>query len=864
MTTSVPGSAADTTSQSSVSDKDQAGSLPRVRVSVNTALLGVLLIATTFAYKDILFSWFGGDDFVHLCWLAKTLTNPGLVLHNFYANWLDAFGSAFYRPLVSVTLYFDYLIWRDNGLGFHITNLAFHFATAAFTYLFVQQMQLAVMKESAAAQSTCLSTTSQAVAVRSRETQTFDQASLYLWPFFAAALFALHPIHPEVVSWIIGRVDSVASAFVMSTLYFYAHWRSNGSRVSLSLALASMILALCSKEIAVLIAPVLTLYEFCFGPGFSKSLQERIKTVKVLTGFWIVFCGYFCLRQLVLGTWLGGYDNTLGLTTSTTQWLSQTWHGILVTLTPVNFDVISKSNALIRIWTYCSAACGLTLLLLLVQRKHIREMFFGCAFIVLALAPVYKIFYVINAQLEATRYAYLLSVPICILLGLAIANLPIPSFGRKYVTYVSRGVCGFVFLTAAFGLLRYNNIPWRVAGETANAVLSGLTQILGRSRPSVASNVILVGPPDFYKGAYICRNAVNFMMEHLNIEPKRSAGVVTILDKEKIFPMGTIRRLMQQSPDSVEIWHWNMEQKRFDKVTPIVDASKDMKTWTLLQAMPGLTAIPETFQQTMRFDGKALYIDAKTEPFVVHADFSGSSTWGLNFLAMDVVRDPISRSSPGGEVQPCLAIPSDKGNVYISGMPLKPTGSGEAENDISSGHGKSSANGDAKSDGKGKVEALIFPLRSVPAWTLNYARPPHIPIIFCKGWSGKILSFRSVAPETIMPQTSFKGFGGSGYFMLWREHPEAEIAVDVSKIPNARGWGIEIIQTLDQFSQGNPDHPEVFAKILHPTSGGTQGNYTFKLKDFPEGFYSVRAWALDEHQKIIGFGSDHYRVQFKP
>jgi len=80
---------------------------------------------------------------VHLCWLSRTLSEPELVLHNFYANWLDAFGSAFYRPLVSVSLYFDYLIWHNNGLGFHITNLLFHYVSVAFIYLFAQEIQIA-------------------------------------------------------------------------------------------------------------------------------------------------------------------------------------------------------------------------------------------------------------------------------------------------------------------------------------------------------------------------------------------------------------------------------------------------------------------------------------------------------------------------------------------------------------------------------------------------------------------------------------------------------------------------------------------------------------------------------------------------
>ena len=265
------------------------------------------------AIKTFCLTGLAADDFVHLCWLARTVTEPQLVLHNFYANWLDAFGSAFYRPLVSVTLYFDYLLWHNDGFGFHITNLALHYVSVAFVYLFVQQIQVAAA--------------SNPDPISGKASITIDGRSSYLWPFFAAGLFALHPIHPEVVSWVIGRVDSCATAFVTVSLFCYAHWRATRSRVSFSAGVVAMILALCSKEIAVLLPVVLTVYEFCFGPcTFTRSeplvgrMLAKAKEMKHVIVFWVLLVGYFIVRQLALGTWLGGYDNTLGLGLPLSEW----------------------------------------------------------------------------------------------------------------------------------------------------------------------------------------------------------------------------------------------------------------------------------------------------------------------------------------------------------------------------------------------------------------------------------------------------------------------------------------------------------------------------------------------------------------
>jgi hypothetical protein len=838
MTLSVPNSTAESRSDERP-DKPSRG-INSV-LTVNIALLLALLAVTVFGYRDILFDWFGGDDFVHLCWLAKTLSEPQLVLHNFYANWLDAFGSAFYRPLVSVTLYFDYLLWHNNGLGFHITNLAFHYVSVAFIYLFAQEIQVAAGKNPD--------------PFLGKVEQTPVGAAFFLWPFFAAGLFALHPIHPEVVSWIIGRVDSVATAFVTSCLYFYAHWRRTRSVMSLAVGIGSMVLALCSKEIAVLSPVVLTVYEIFFGPvggasstnmpggsdaagssvtagggsTLSGRLLEKAKELKHLIAFWCLLAGYFVVRQLALGTWLGGYDNTLGLGLPLSEWLKQTWHGFYITLVPVNVDVISNSNALVRIWTYGSALCGLSLLALIALRRSLREIVFLFAFGILALLPVYKIFFVINSNLEASRYAYLLTVPICMLLGLGIARFPLPKIVSSPLRMTVIIVFGVTLMIGGFGLLRYNNQPWREAGITANAILAGLKDIVGPGRKTVAANVVLVGPPDAYKGSYICRNAVDFMMQHLNIDPNRSAGVVTILDKQKVFPMSHIRALMENNPQSIEIWHWDVATRHFIRVNPIVEKSKEDRVWSVLQALPGLAKIPPGFEGMMHWENKDLFIDATKDPVVINTDLNKCPTWGLDFLSMKVTR---AKGCPP-LATPTIAVPGDRGNIYIAGMPLKYDG-----NDL-----------------------LVFPLRSVPAWTLDYAKVPALPLIFSNGWKGTLHSIGSIASQKIMPKTSLKCFGGGNFYRLWKDAPEGHLSVDVSSIPNSAGWALEVIPTLDQFSQGNPTTPELNSQMKR--FQGVKKDYLLNLHDLPEGFYCLRVWALDKNQQMIGVASDHYRVQFK-
>jgi hypothetical protein len=92
------------------------------------------------AYGNILFNFFLGDDFVHLTWLSKAVHNPSLLARNFNHNWLDIQTFRFYRPFISVVMFSDYMIWGANGLGFHLTNVLYHLASALLVFSITRQL----------------------------------------------------------------------------------------------------------------------------------------------------------------------------------------------------------------------------------------------------------------------------------------------------------------------------------------------------------------------------------------------------------------------------------------------------------------------------------------------------------------------------------------------------------------------------------------------------------------------------------------------------------------------------------------------------------------------------------------------------
>src|SRR5271170_7365735 len=121
--------------------KQLAEPIKRERSS-STAVIFLILIAalTTAAYSPILGDFYHGDDYIHLTWLPKAVAQPELIWRNFHTTWLDGFSAQFYRPLISVFNVFDYVLWRGNGIGFHVTNLVCHLASVLFLFLIVKEI----------------------------------------------------------------------------------------------------------------------------------------------------------------------------------------------------------------------------------------------------------------------------------------------------------------------------------------------------------------------------------------------------------------------------------------------------------------------------------------------------------------------------------------------------------------------------------------------------------------------------------------------------------------------------------------------------------------------------------------------------
>jgi len=78
---------------------------------------------------------------------------------------------------------------------------------------------------------------------------------------FAAAIFAVHPAHAEVVSWVSARVSSWMTLFVLVSWIAWTEWRQRGGRWTFWASVVAFLLALLSKEEAATALPILVLVD---------------------------------------------------------------------------------------------------------------------------------------------------------------------------------------------------------------------------------------------------------------------------------------------------------------------------------------------------------------------------------------------------------------------------------------------------------------------------------------------------------------------------------------------------------------------------------------------------------------------------
>jgi len=143
-------------------------------------------------------------------------------------KWAFTTGYAnFWHPLTLLSYMLDWRLFGSNPAGFHLTNLIFHIANTLLLFLVLKRMTDAI------------------------------------WPSaFAAALFALHPLHVESVAWVSERKDVLSTFFWMLAMWAYLRYVKQPGISRYLLILLVFALGLMAKPMLITLPFVFLLLDY--------------------------------------------------------------------------------------------------------------------------------------------------------------------------------------------------------------------------------------------------------------------------------------------------------------------------------------------------------------------------------------------------------------------------------------------------------------------------------------------------------------------------------------------------------------------------------------------------------------------------
>lgn len=444
---------------------------------VLAAILSSILVFAT--YWSTLRIGFLHDDWLHLDYVARAVLNGDSrdFLANFYSNWGGSDLMSSYRPFVSLSLLFDFLAYKTNALGYHLTNILLTCGCCLFVALIASEL-------------------SGSFGNRMRATTA-------IW---AALLFAAYPLHVESVAWIIGRVDLLCTLFYLAALYYFLRLKLIEEPAYILLSAGCFLLSLLSKEMAVTLPAVATVFAFLI-PGSADNRVGRkvwekfirvpsrleLKTLGIL---WLTLILFAILRALLLGNAIGGYGST-DISSILTVFANKA--AILKILIPVNEEILPPSKNIITIGfaTYIAAAvfAGLRCL---ATPSLIRYFLTFFLFAAIALLPTFQVWNIAN-NLCGSRLFFLSSAALA--LALAFAFVPnedsIDKTSTKLVATAGVGFLAFTLLV--FCALTHKNLTVFLGAAEMIEKLGKEVRQLHRQNPQ--GHFVLLNVPSDYHGA---------------------------------------------------------------------------------------------------------------------------------------------------------------------------------------------------------------------------------------------------------------------------------------------------------------------------------------------------------------------------
>lgn len=243
---------------------------PAVGIGVIVGLVAVGAFATSAGHEFVY------DD-VHII-VGNTQLHS---VRNFASIVTDSWWpDALYRPVTQLSLALDWSVSNGDPRYFHLVNVFLHAVTSVLVLVL------------------CGTVLPRVGAVA------------------AALIFAVHPVHVEAVSYVVGRADVMATLFVVSAALLYRIDGSLAVRATTNLirwltsfgVLACLLLAFGSKESALGAPALLLVVDWVEARRSGVAVTSRVRShATLLIATFVVAAEWMLLRSLILGDFAGDH-----------------------------------------------------------------------------------------------------------------------------------------------------------------------------------------------------------------------------------------------------------------------------------------------------------------------------------------------------------------------------------------------------------------------------------------------------------------------------------------------------------------------------------------------------------------------------
>lgn len=340
---------------------------PTINISLVLSVLLIVILGLV-AYSNAIKDAFIWDDY-HLVkdnvYIRNWTAIPQIFSQDLGAGAGMEF--SFYRPIQMITYMVDYSLWGLNAKVLHLSNILLHIFVALSIYWFIYIL--------------------------------FKDRVLSL---ITGILFVVHPIHTEAVSYISGRADSLAALFMFFSLICYIKYINTRKGHFYILVLLTCILALLSRENAIILPVLFLLYHYTFK---RKLERNRFLPIVGIVSIYIIL--RFTILQHILAD--VSYDTTLF------QRLPGTFVALVnyIRLLILPFDLHMEYGKELFSYFDLRAMLGLIILLALLiyifrNKGTNKVIFFSVSWFLVTLFPMANI-YPINAYM-AEHWLYVPSI----------------------------------------------------------------------------------------------------------------------------------------------------------------------------------------------------------------------------------------------------------------------------------------------------------------------------------------------------------------------------------------------------------------------------------------------------------------------